>query len=82
MNTDWRQHRWDTNDFLLSRQQRGKTNSPINVFGVFTYLFRIDWLYAVDQGVGADFLGNFFVLLMQKMPGNTMEERVHHIWEK
>ena len=45
-------------------------------------MFRIDWLHAVDQGVGPDFLGNFFVLLMQKMPGNTMEERVHHIWEK
>ena len=42
-------------------------------------IFRKDWLHAVDQGVGPDFLGNLFVLLMQKMPSNNMDERVAHL---
>ena len=31
-------------------------------------LFRVDWLHAVDQGVGADFAGGAFEALLPKLP--------------
>ena len=61
----------------------GRRISPIfKVFGVFNYLFRVDWLHAVDQGVGADLLGNLFCMIMPKMPGRTIDERVGEIWKE
>ena len=36
-----------------------------------TYLFRIDWLHAVDAGVGADLAGNVLEALLHKFPGNN-----------
>ena len=67
---EWRSHRYSTNDFLAFLLSHGKRVSPIfSVFGVFTHLFRVDWLHAVDLGVGADFLGNLLALLEKAMPG-------------
>ena len=57
--------------------------SPIfSVYGVFTYLFRIDWLHAVDLGVGADFLGNLFKLLEKKMSGRNETVRRQQLWQE
>ena len=65
--------------FLRRMKEKGAPLSPIfAVFGVYTSLFRVDWLHAVDQGVGQDFLGNLFDLLQSKLPGQNMEERVAH----
>ncbi len=37
--------------------------SPIfKVAWVCVDVFKIDWLHVVDQGVGADFLGNLIVI--------------------
>ena len=61
----------------------GRRISPLfKVFGVFTYLFRVDWLHSVDQGVGADLLGNLLCMILPKMPGSTIEEKVSGIWEE
>ena len=80
---EWRSHRYTTHDFLAFLMRHGKGVSPIfSVFGVFTYLFRIDWLHAVDLGVGADFLGNLFSLLEQKMPAAGKAARRQKLWEK
>ena len=38
-------------------------------------MFRMDWLHSVDQGVGADFLGNLFELILTKLPGTSKEAR-------
>ena len=79
--SDWRRQRYTTHDFLAFLLSHGKGVSPIfSVYGVFTYLFRIDWLHAVDLGVGADFLGNLFSLLEKKMPGRSKTVRSQHIW--
>ena len=70
---------------LLQRQwERGQLPSPIfGVFGVFTYLFKIDWLHCADQGVGPDFLGNLFdYLVRHKMPGANEEARCHALGAK
>ena len=61
----------------------GRRISPIfSVFGVEIYLFRIDWLHAVDQGVAPDFAGNVLEAMLHKCPGNNIEERCHEIHNK
>ena len=56
--------------------RRGKKVSPIfSVFGVFTYLFKQDWLHCGDKGVAAQFLGNLCRMLVAKMPGRVLEDR-------
>ena len=38
--------------------------------------FKIDWLHAVDQGVGADFLGNFFYYVARELlEGANLKEK-------
>ena len=45
--------------------------------------FKIDWLHAVDQGVGADFLGNFFYYVVRELlEGATLTERCSSLWMK
>ena len=82
---EWRMknNRYSTPDFLAFLLEHGKGVSPIfSVYGVFTYLFRIDWLHAVDIGVGADFLGNLFKLLEKKMPGRNKTVRRQKLWQE
>ena len=43
-------------------------------------IFRVDWLHSVDQGVGADFLGNLFELIIPKLPGSNKDERCKAFW--
>ena len=49
--------------------------------GLFTYLFKVDWLHASDKGVAADFLGNLFVLLLKKMPRGTRKFKCQKLFE-
>jgi len=80
---EWRSNRLTTQQFLERQMMEGRRISPIfKVFGVFTYLFRVDWLHAVDQGVGADLLGNLLCMIMPKMPGSTIDEKVANIWKE
>ena len=45
--------------------------------------FKIDWLHAVDQGVGADFLGNFFYYVVRELlEGANLTERCSSLWMK
>jgi hypothetical protein len=76
-NSRWRTERLDTDQFLKREWERGKMPSPIFAcFGIFNYLFKVDWLHCTDQGVGADFLGNLFAYLVaNKMPGTNLLER-------
>ncbi len=59
-----------------------KISLIFSVFGVETYLFRVDWLHAVDQGVGADFVGNVFESLLHKLPGSTIAKRCKALADK
>ena len=73
---DWRHARISTQQFIQRQFETGRRVSPIfTVFGVETYLFRVDWLHAVDAGVGADLAGNVFEALLHKFPGNTIKTR-------
>ena len=80
---DWRGSRLTTEDFLKRQMETGRRISPIfAVFGVKIYLFRVDWLHAVDQGVGADFAGNVFEALLPKLPGGSKGAKCHALNDK
>jgi len=80
---EWRHSRLTTQEFIQRQMETGRRISPIfSVFGVETYLFRVDWLHSCDQGVGADLAGNVFESLLPKLPGANQEERCHSLNEK
>ena len=80
---EWRHQRLTTQEFIRRLKETGRRVSPIfSVFGVEIYLFRIDWLHAVDQGVGADFAGNAFEELLPRLAGNTKEQRCSTLNDK
>lgn len=80
---DWRTNRLTTAQFLERQLLNGRRVSPIfKVFGVFIWLFRLDWLHIADLGVAADFIGNFFEMVLSKMPGTTREARAAEIWKE
>ena len=81
----WRQpeQRLSHGQFLARLHQAGI--EPPAIFQapfVETSMFRCDWLHVVDLGVGADFLGNLFLLLAQKLPGQNLAARVASLWER
>jgi hypothetical protein len=79
----WRSSRLTTEAFLRRQLETGRRISPIfSVFGVEVHLFRVDWLHAVDQGVGADFAGNAIEALLPKLPGANQEARCHALNDK
>jgi len=79
----WRHHRVTTHEFLKRQMETGRRISPIfSVYGVEAYLFRVDWLHAVDQGVGADLAGNVFEELLPKLPGASKLEKCHALNEE
>ena len=80
---EWRHKRLTTQEFLKRQMETGRRISPLfSVFGVETYLFRVDWLHSVDQGVGADFAGNVFEAMLPKLPGTNQEARCHALNDK
>ena len=70
-------------DFLQRQLEQGKKTSPLMAApGVTTKIFRRDWLHIVDQGVGADFLGNCFKTFLPFMPGGNKKERRLALWDR
>ena len=60
--------------------ERRKRISPLSrASGTADFIFRDVRPHAVDQGVGADLLGNISVMLVNNLIG-TEAERVHLLW--
>ena len=79
----WRSERLSLADFVERQIRRGKRVTPLlSIPGVSLNTFRRDWLHAVDQGVGADALGNLFKVFVSKMPGSSQKEKVAALWEE
>ena len=78
----WRHNRFSNDDFVLMQIRRGRRICPLlSIPGVTILVFRDDWLHSVDQGVGADFLVNLFVLIMNKFPGSKPEKAME-LWRQ
>ena len=65
-------------EFLLRQLLKGKRISPLlSAPGATLKIFRRDWLHNVDQGVGADWLGNVFEYLVTTvLRGNNRKQRM------
>ena len=72
----WRRERLSHAAFVARQLRCGKLVSALfGVPGADSTVFRRDWLHCVDQGVGADFLGNCFKVFCQLLPGSTKQAR-------
>lgn len=67
---------------LLQRiRERGRAVNPLFAAPfVQNHIFRVDWLHAVDLGVAADFIGNLFAMILQKLPGASLKDRCRALW--
>lgn len=88
VNEPWRHNRYSTADLMSECIRRGKPICPLlTIPGVTVDIFKDDWLHAVDQGVGADFLGNALVMVMRKLPGTkamqaqAMSDHIHAFYD-
>ncbi len=79
----WRTQRLSHWQFLARSLARGVQPSPLmSAPCIRTSCYKIDWLHCADQGVGADFLGNMFSLLLSKMPGATVKQRCASLFKE
>ena len=77
----WRDGRLSGNQFLKVQRRQGIKPSPIFASpGCKVDYVMVDWLHAVDLGVGADMLGNVFNEVVDLLPGLTRKERVQNMW--
>ena len=83
LDAPWRTARLSHWQLLERMARQGRTMSPLlSAPGIKSHCFKIDWLHAVDQGTGADFLGNMFRLLLDKMPGRNVKTRLKELWRE
>ena len=73
----WRQQRMTHGDVFGRMVRQGRSVSPIfEAPGVKVAIFRVDWLHCVDLGIAADWLGEFMVNVLPKLPGRSHAARI------
>ena len=83
LDAPWRSARLNHWQLLERLARNGKAMSPLlSAPGIRSHCFKVDWLHAVDQGTGADFLGNMFRILLGKMPGRAAKDRLKELWRE
>ena len=79
----WRSERLSHWQLLRRMQEQGHLLSPIfGAPGVRSSIFQVDWLHCADKFVTADFLGQLFYQLLDKLPGNNQEARVDSLFKE
>ncbi|CAK0862353.1 unnamed protein product, partial [Prorocentrum cordatum] len=58
----------------------GRVAPALSIPGVTIDVFKVDWLHAVDQGVGADFVGALLWHTMEKPPGRRRAQQSDEMW--
>ena len=78
----WRTARLDHWGLLKRMMEKGLTPSPImSAPGVRSSIFLVDWLHCADQGVSADVLGSYFLVLSKKFPGRGLAAQVKELYK-
>lgn len=78
----WRTQRLSHMDLLDRWHLQGKTVSPVfSIPYLSSDCFAIDWLHAVDLGVGCDWLGNLFLYCLPRLAGANRSEKTKTLWE-
>ena len=79
----WRDGRLSGNQFQEAQRELGIKPSPIFASpGCKVDYVMVDWLHAVDLGVGADMLGNVFNEVVDLLPGANRRDRVQELWRR
>jgi len=60
---------------LRISRNRGYVCPLLTAPWVTNHIFRMDWLHISDLGIAADFLGNFFHVVMPMFPGANKKDR-------
>lgn len=78
----WRHERLSLHDLMRRTLEGGGSISPLfSVPWMTNEAVRPDWLHCADQGVSADFIGNFFSYIVdQKLEGATRRQRCAVLW--
>ena len=77
----WRTERLSHWELLERMLRQGHTLNPLmSAPGIRSHCFKVDWLHSMDQGVGADFIGNLFWMLLPKMPGRNRKAKLKSFW--
>ncbi len=72
----WRAQPLSHCDCLLRiLRSRGHVCPLLTAPWVTSHIFSMDWLHVSDLGVAADFLGNFFHVVMPLFPGANKKDR-------
>ena len=72
----WKRERLFHSDVIFRILNKGHKVSPIfSIPFCCVSLFKIDWLHAVDMGIGQEFLGSLFVRCLRHCPGSNEEAR-------
>jgi hypothetical protein len=81
----WRQLQNRTThwDFILNLMQNNiDIPSIFKIPGFTVDCIALDWLHAVDQGIGADMVGNLLWQLLAFQTGNNRAEQIKALWAK
>ena len=75
------EHRRSLQDVIAVILRNGGSVSPaLSLPGITIDVFKIDWLHAVDLGVGADFVGALLWHILKKLPGRTRKDKSDAMW--
>lgn len=78
----WRGARYSHGEFVALLLQAQRLSIIFGCPGFELKYILIDWLHAVDLGVGQTVIGNLFNEVCELLPGSTRKERVDALWLK
>ena len=78
----WRNARYTEDEFPAILLAAGMLSVIFQCPGFIMKYILIDWLHAVDLGVGQTIIGNLFHEVCELLPGPTRKDRVDALWQK
>ena len=78
----WRNARYKEDEFAAILLEAELLSVIFQCPGFIMKYILIDWLHAVDLGVGQTIIGNLFHEVCELLPGSTREDRVGALWQK
>ena len=79
----WRSERFGLHAFVHRLLAQGLQLSPLFTLPLFDITcFVVDWLHAVDLGIGQDIVGNVFFDSLLHMPGTTHVDKVSALFAR
>ena len=77
---NWRKTRYQRGDFERMLRTKGQLSPIFKTPGLEIRHFLIDWLHAVDLGVGQSVVGNALYEIMLLQQGTNQEQKLNALW--